>query len=198
MLHFTFTNQSAISPFLAGLPHSPRLSLPPLACAPMTISRQNIIVQFISCLPYFLHLHWILYWLFALLVLLSLSPCLSLSLALLLPGLRGRSKPPGHQGPPAFDGLLEGSEGSTMLGPKWQELRVLLLCCFGLSSCFRTFEFSLALARSRSRSLFCDGKHNGKKASLVTPMRTPCFFKCKGTSLTHGFGRMESTIGPLG
>ena len=139
-------------PFLPGFLIRRGSASPSLACAPMTISRQNIIAQFISCLPYFLHLHLILYWLFALLVLISLSLCLSLSLALLLPGLRGRSKPPGHQGPPAFDGLLEGSEGSTMLGPKWHELGVLLLCCFGLSSCFRTFEFSLALARSRSRS----------------------------------------------
>ena len=186
-------------PFLPGFLIRRGSASPSLACAPMTISRQNIIAQFISCLPYFLHLHLILYWLFALLVLISLSLCLSLSLALLLPGLRGRSKPPGHQGPPAFDGLLEGSEGSTMLGPKWHELGY----CFYVVSVFHhvsghSSSRSLSLALSLSLSLFCDGKHNGKKASLVTPMRTPCFFKCKGTSLTHGFGRMESTIGPLG
>ena len=62
----------------------------------------------------------------------------------------------------------------------------------------RSRSLALSLSLSLSLSLFCDGKHNGKKASLVTPMRTPCFFKRKGTSLTHGFGRMESTIGPLG
>ena len=147
MLHFTFTNQSAISPFLAGLPHSPRLSLPPSCLCPNDNqqTKHHSAVHIMSAIFSSFALD-------PLLAVCSAGASLSLSHSS-SPRLKGQVKPPGHQGPPAFDGLLEGSEGSTMLGPKWQELRVLLLCCFGLSSCFRTFEFSLALARSRSRSL---------------------------------------------
>ena len=153
VLHFTFMHRSAISPFLAGLPHSPRLSLP-LSCLCPNDNQQtkhHSAVHIMSAIFSSFALDPLLAVCSAS-AYLSLSVSLSLSLALLLPGLRGRSKPPGHQGPPAFDGLLEGSEGSTMLGPKWHELGVLLLCCFGLSSCFRTFELSLALARSLSLS----------------------------------------------
>ena len=94
-------------PFLPGFLIRRGSASPSLACAPMTISRQNIIAQFISCLPYFLHLHLILYWLFALLVLISLSVSLSLSRSS-SPRLKGQVKAPRPPRPARLRWALRG------------------------------------------------------------------------------------------